>query len=174
MSSAFTAREMRLLACVFRGMETAPKINYTKVAELAGMSNPNSAANAWREMRKKIDAADENGEGTADVTTPKTVKTGGRKRKTKDVDEDDDAEMETTPKKKRARKPAATKENGNVDTEKKTPVPKKGARKSATPKGTPKMDETLVAKEEMNGADPKMEESEVVAYDEAFVSAEEI
>ena len=158
MSTSFTAREMTLLACAFRAMENVPKINYAKMAELAGMSNQNSAANAWREIRKKIDAADENPEAMTDVTTPKSLKAAGRKRKTKDADADDDAEMETTPKKKRARKPAATKENG---TEKKTPGPKKGGRKSVTPK------------EEVDGPDPKMEEPEVAAYDDENVSAEE-
>ena len=49
MSSAFTAREMTLLACAFRAMDNVPKINYAKMAELAGMSNQNSAANAWRQ-----------------------------------------------------------------------------------------------------------------------------
>lgn len=171
MSSAFTAREMTLLGCAFRAMETVPKINYAKMAEFAGMSNQNSAANAWREIRKKIDAADENGEGTADVTTPpKTPKAAGRKRKTKDVDGDDDAETETTPKKKRARKQTATKEGGIVDAEKKTTGPKKGSRKTAAPKETLKVDETPVANEEMEGSDPKVAEPEVAG--EAFVSGE--
>src|SRR5579871_1924453 len=133
MSSTFTAREMTLLGCAFRAMETVPKINYAKMAELAGMTNQNSAANAWREIRKKSDAADENGEATTDITPPKTPKTTGRKRKTKEVDGDDDAEMETTPK-KRNRKTIATKEDDNTNVDKKTPGQKKGTRKSATPK----------------------------------------
>jgi len=197
MSSAFTAREMTLLACALRSMETVPKLNYAKMAELAGMSNQNSAANAWREIRKKIDAVDENAETMADVTTPKTPKAAGRKRKTKDADGDDDAEMEATPKatgrkrktkdadgdddaemeatpkKKRSRKPAAAKESGDVEAEKTTPGPKKGGRKPATPKGTPKVDETTVAKE-VDGADPKMEDSEFAAYEDMVTSGDEV
>jgi hypothetical protein len=162
MASAFTAREMTLLACAFRAMDNVPKINYAKMAELAGMSNQNSAANAWREVRKKIDAADETAEAMADATTPKTIKATGRKRKTKNADEDDDVEMEVTPKKKRARKPAATKENGDVETEKKTPGPKKGGRKSAAPK------------EDVEDSEHKMENPEVAADDDESISNEEV
>jgi Mg-chelatase subunit ChlI len=174
MSSAFTAREMTLLACAFRAMETIPKINYAKMAELAGMSNHNSAANAWREIRKKIDAVDGTAEAMTDVTTPKTLKATGRKRKTKDADEDDDSETEFTPKKKRGRRPAATKETGNDGAEKKTPGPKKGARKSTTPKEVLKTDGIPAAKEEDEGLDPNMEEPEFAAYDDGFGSAEEV
>jgi hypothetical protein len=160
MSSAFTAREMMLLACAFRAMESVPKINYAKMAELAGMSNHNSASNAWREIRKKIDVADENVEATANVTTPKTLKAAGRKRKIKDADADDDTE-EGTPKKKRGRKPAAMKKSGNVESEKKTSGSKKGSRKAATPK------------DEVNGSDPKVEKPEVAADEDVFDMDEE-
>lgn len=174
MSSTFTPREMTLLAYAFRAMETIPKINYARMAELAGMSNQNSAANAWREIRKKIDVVDETAETTTDVATPKAVKATGRKRKAKETDVDDDTEMEVTPKKKRTRKPAATNENGDVEAEKKTPGPKKGTRKPATHKGTPKADETLIAKNEADGSDPNVEELEVAAFGDQFISADDI
>ena len=180
MALAFTAREMKHLTWAFQAMETVPKINYAKMAELAGMSNQNSAANAWREIRKKIDAADENAEATTDVTTAKTIKAAGRKRKAKDADGDDDTETEFTPKKKRGRKPAVKKEaeeaeeNGDVEAEKKTLASKKHARKPAAPKEAVSKHETLVADEEVEGSDLKMEESESTAGGDFFVNVEEV
>ncbi|KAF2160476.1 hypothetical protein M409DRAFT_59956 [Zasmidium cellare ATCC 36951] len=113
----FSEREKELMALAWQCFEEEPKIQFPKLAEMAGMTNAGSASNAWRNIKKKLATiAAGNGNGSADgVTTPKVKATPKRKKKAAN-DDDDDAEetpakkTKATPKKKA--KKAAAEENG--------------------------------------------------------------
>jgi hypothetical protein len=83
------------------------QVDYNKLAELSGMSNPRSASNAWANIKKKIVAKGgiTNGggeDGTASpAKTPKTPKSGSRAKRGKKADDvGDDAEESPTKKAK--------------------------------------------------------------------------
>ncbi|KAF2717619.1 hypothetical protein K431DRAFT_306794 [Polychaeton citri CBS 116435] len=96
----FSEREQQLLAAAWTCMEGEVKVDYTKLANKVGMSNPRSASNAWSGIRKKLAAINtaENSSsndddatgaaGSGDVTpaavTPTKKGGGGRKRKATD------------------------------------------------------------------------------------------
>ncbi|KAL1642956.1 hypothetical protein SLS58_005198 [Diplodia intermedia] len=85
--SGFSDREVQLMACAFQAMKAPPEIDYQVMARLAGMSNPGSASNAMRAIRRKLDArvpgtgsAAANGSpGTPAKKTPRTGGTGKKR-----------------------------------------------------------------------------------------------
>lgn len=87
-----------LVSLAWRCFDGEPKVDYQKLANLAGMSNPRSASNAWAVIKKKLAAqADANGDvsngGTASPTKPKAtpVKKRGKKAAA-EADDDDEQE----------------------------------------------------------------------------------
>ncbi|KAK4990119.1 hypothetical protein LTR50_002749 [Elasticomyces elasticus] len=94
-----TPREREIMAKAGYCFEVEPKVDYVKLAELCGMSNPRSASNAWGAIRKKM------GWGTAakDTTlagTPKTPKTPASTKRKRAAAADD----ETPTKKSKGKK----------------------------------------------------------------------
>lgn len=80
-----------------------PQVDYNKLAELSGMTNPKSAANAWAAIKKKLAArgslVKDDGGDTGTASPAKTPKSKPRaKRGKKADDEDDDAEESPTKK----------------------------------------------------------------------------
>lgn len=118
-SNAFTTREQEIMAMAWQCFEGEPKVplippttccldhhpdiiqvDYKKLAELCGMTNPGSAANSWAKIKKKLAAqASEAGNGTTAAdggespakTTPKATP----KRKKNATADVDDAESPT-------------------------------------------------------------------------------
>ncbi|KAL0259576.1 hypothetical protein SLS55_005313 [Diplodia seriata] len=83
--SGFSDREVQLMACAFQAMKAPPEIDYQVMARLAGMSNPGSASNAMRAIRRKLDARVP-GTGSAAAngspgTPKKTPRAGGTGKK---------------------------------------------------------------------------------------------
>ena len=55
MALQFSARETEILAAAWSCLDGGdPKVNYQKLAEATGMTNPGSAYNAWTKIRNKI------------------------------------------------------------------------------------------------------------------------
>lgn len=55
MALHFSARETEILAAAWSCLDGGdPKVNYQKLAEATGMTNPGSAYNAWTKIRNKI------------------------------------------------------------------------------------------------------------------------
>lgn len=94
-------------------------MNYEKLAQACGMSNPRSASNAWSAIKKKIISkagiVQENGDGGS--STPKaTPKATPKKRGKKAAPEDgDDAEESPAKKVKGAKGKAAKKSEAKVE-----------------------------------------------------------
>ncbi|KAI1842230.1 hypothetical protein JX265_001410 [Neoarthrinium moseri] len=70
--TTLTGRDLELAGLVWQCFDTEPKINYAKLAELAGFKNSATASACWGPVKKKLMAAADNGEGPA--TTPKSAK----------------------------------------------------------------------------------------------------
>ncbi|KXT07450.1 hypothetical protein AC578_458 [Pseudocercospora eumusae] len=96
--NAFTDREVQLMTLAWLCFDGEPKVDYKKLASLAGMGNPVSASNAWSKIKKKLaaraaeagaTAGDASGDGD-DATTPKATKATPKKRGKKVTDEDDE------------------------------------------------------------------------------------
>lgn len=98
------------------------QVDYNKLAELCGMSNPRSASNAWAMIKKKImakggvsKANGEDGATTPKATPSKAKATPKRKKKNEDLD---DAEGESPTKKGKGKKgQASPKSETKVDEE---------------------------------------------------------
>ncbi|KAI8239368.1 hypothetical protein K4K55_001910 [Colletotrichum sp. SAR 10_96] len=123
-----TDRELEILKHAWNCMKTPPEIDYPKLAEACGMTNPRSAANAWGVIKKKLfadmPAPAANEDGTA--TTPAKRKRATPRKKTASAptpstEEDDEEADELT---------NATEEKLVVETpvkKKRTPAKKKAA-----------------------------------------------
>ncbi|KAJ9626900.1 hypothetical protein H2203_003356 [Taxawa tesnikishii (nom. ined.)] len=101
-----TERERAILANAWECFDNEPKVNYDKLAEKCGFTNPRSASNAWANIKKKL--AFPTGNGTATTPGKATPKaTTPKKRVAKADADEDEAEAETPTKKPRARKAKA-------------------------------------------------------------------
>ncbi|KAK2769525.1 hypothetical protein CKAH01_15144 [Colletotrichum kahawae] len=167
-----TERELEILKHAWNCMKTPPEIDYPKLAEACGMTNPRSATNAWGVIKKKlfsdVPAPAANEDGTA--ATPAKRKRATPKKKvapTPSPEEDENADelsavvekklvVETpvkkrrTPAKKKAAPVAAS--QGDADAEDTvlpdTPAKKKRAtpaKKRATPAKVKKEQEEAAA-----------------------------
>ncbi|EOD45494.1 hypothetical protein UCRNP2_7800 [Neofusicoccum parvum UCRNP2] len=114
--SGFSEREVQLMACAFQAMKTPPEIDYSVMARLAGMTNPGSASNAMRAIRKKLDARVPGGiaNGNSAPNTPKkTPRTATRKRpaavmETSFFDDEAEADAAESPSTKKSKTASAT------------------------------------------------------------------
>ncbi|KAI8253572.1 hypothetical protein K4K58_007095 [Colletotrichum sp. SAR11_239] len=121
-----TERELEILKHAWNCMKTPPEIDYPKLAEACGMTNPRSATNAWGVIKKKLfadmPAPAANEDGTA--TTPAKRKRATPRKKaapTPSTEEDEEEADELT---------NATEEKLVVETpvkKKRTPAKKKAA-----------------------------------------------
>ncbi|KAF1983985.1 hypothetical protein K402DRAFT_396178 [Aulographum hederae CBS 113979] len=117
-------REVQFVAAVFRSLKSAPEIDYPKVAELMGMSNPRSASNSWAAIKKKM-FPDGLGATSSATSTPRKTATPRKTKKRAATPDDDgdsgekDAETMKTPAKKarKARGKAAAKKEEEVKEE---------------------------------------------------------
>ncbi|KAF2208836.1 hypothetical protein CERZMDRAFT_101046 [Cercospora zeae-maydis SCOH1-5] len=77
----FTDREKQIMSFAWQCFEGEPKLDYKKLAGLAGMSNPVSASNAWGRIKKKLaaQAGAVPADGEADSSSA-TKATPGKKR----------------------------------------------------------------------------------------------
>ncbi|KAJ9156848.1 hypothetical protein NKR19_g4125 [Coniochaeta hoffmannii] len=76
--NGLTQRDLEILSHAWGAMKTQPEIDYQKLADACGMTNPRSASNAWSMIKKKLFInvpAPNKGDGTAAPATP------GKKRK---------------------------------------------------------------------------------------------
>ncbi|KAF1827152.1 uncharacterized protein K489DRAFT_366340 [Dissoconium aciculare CBS 342.82] len=76
MAVAFTEREQKIMAMAWQCFEEQPKVDFTKLAGLVGMTNEGSARNAWAAIRKKLaqqaaDAGDGNASKSIVNVTPR-------------------------------------------------------------------------------------------------------
>ncbi|KAF2187697.1 hypothetical protein K469DRAFT_628588, partial [Zopfia rhizophila CBS 207.26] len=100
-TSQFTERELQLLGWAMQSLKSGPPdVDYNKLAEFAGMSNPRSAANAWAKIRTKLMAGDGIGaKASPTKSTPRKGK-GAANVKTEQGEEANGGEdTEETPKK---------------------------------------------------------------------------
>ncbi|KAK6086027.1 hypothetical protein SCUP515_00387 [Seiridium cupressi] len=88
-----SARDLELAGLVWQCFETDPKVDYKKLAEIAGFKNPATASACWLPVKKKLMAA-------ASGATKATPKSAKRK---KDEAAHEDEEEETSTKKVRAK-----------------------------------------------------------------------
>ncbi|KAK4636217.1 hypothetical protein CLAFUW4_00425 [Fulvia fulva] len=126
MGSVFTDRESQLMAIAWQCFSEQPKINFDKMAGLAGYTNTKSCSNAWSAIKKKLAAEAEkvtggaNGDANGDAPKPKATP---RKRAKKAADEDGaDGEApakkaKTTQKKRGGKKATAEVEEEDKDDE---------------------------------------------------------
>ncbi|KAL5387508.1 hypothetical protein PMIN06_002153 [Paraphaeosphaeria minitans] len=135
---AFTEREMQMLAWAMQSLKSGPPdVDYEKLAQYAGMTNPRSAGNSWAKIRNKLNAATAEG----GVATPKKSPLKKKKAAVKAEKTDDDADGEPeTPKKPTPRKRTPKKQE--VDGE--GASPKKRGRPAA-PKDKKSSDEEQAA-----------------------------
>ncbi|KAK5132093.1 hypothetical protein LTR08_000343 [Meristemomyces frigidus] len=91
----FSDRERTLMAFAWQCFEGDPKVDYKKLASLAGFTNVASASNAWSKIKKKIQAQAEEGgasngmdAASGEEGTPKP--TPSKKRAKGKADKDDD------------------------------------------------------------------------------------
>ncbi|KAK6223408.1 hypothetical protein LQW54_000526 [Pestalotiopsis sp. IQ-011] len=96
-----TARETELAGLVWQCFDVEPKVNYKKLAEVAGLKNASTASACWGPVKKKLMA-------NAGVSTPAT----GKKRGAAAIG--DDETHDATPTKKPARAKAKGKAKGNA------------------------------------------------------------
>ncbi|PNS21789.1 PWWP domain-containing protein2 [Sphaceloma murrayae] len=100
--NGLSAREQELMSMAWQCMETEPKLDMKKFAEMAKFTNPRSATNAWRTIKTKLGInATPSKKGAADTTGPSSD-ASSRKRTKKQVDDGDEDESPT--KKPRASK----------------------------------------------------------------------
>lgn len=111
------------MACAFQAMKTPPEIDYSVMARLAGMTNPGSASNAMRAIRKKLDARVPGGiaNGNSTPNTPKkTPRTATRKRpaavmETSFFNDEAEADAAESPSAKKSKSKAASATSITVD-----------------------------------------------------------
>ncbi|KAJ8112270.1 hypothetical protein OPT61_g5331 [Boeremia exigua] len=133
----FTERELQLLGWAMQSLKSGPpEIDYEKLANFAGMTNPRSAGNAWANIRKKLIAPD--------GSVPPTPKKAGGRKKKGDVGEDGEPTPKKTPRKR-----------VNKDSEDGDASPKKKARAT---KAKPKEEESTVKAEPESADEPLSEE----------------
>jgi hypothetical protein len=148
-------------------IDVAAQMDYEKLANACGMTNPRSASNAWSSIKKKLFA---NVPAAAVDKDGKGPKTPGRKRKTKaeettapaaDGSEEDKKEDAATPAKKKRATPAKkkapksaakVKDEGSGDEDKKE-VKAKVKKAKAAVKAEPKSDEDMDSDEGPEGAE---------------------
>ncbi|OCL14389.1 hypothetical protein AOQ84DRAFT_371328 [Glonium stellatum] len=129
----FTERESKILGWVMQSLKSGPpEVDYDKLAMLAGMSNPKSAANAWAKIKPKLfgDTA------IAKPATPKKPRgknpnAGNEVASAAGTNGEADEPSKKTPS-PRKRKPAANKEDGGSP-KKKGRKPKKDVEAETTP-----------------------------------------
>ncbi|ROT35212.1 hypothetical protein SODALDRAFT_353570 [Sodiomyces alkalinus F11] len=112
-----TEREQEFLAQAWTCMKTTPEIDYNRLAETLGMTNPRSAANAWSAIKKKLFTG----------TPPPTPSKGGDSEKKR---------KRATPKKAAAGAAAAAAGGDGADDGQSVATPTKkqrSPRKKATP-----------------------------------------
>jgi hypothetical protein len=132
-TSTFTERELQMLGWAMQSLKTGPpevstsflalcchhlthpQIDYNKLANFAGMSNPRSAGNAWAKIKAKLILP--TGDGATPAPTPKKA-AGRKKANAAPAEDDEDGEAPQTPK-KTPRKRAAKK--SEVDGEEASP-----------------------------------------------------
>ncbi|KAF2765676.1 hypothetical protein EJ03DRAFT_377597 [Teratosphaeria nubilosa] len=117
----FNDRENLIMAKAWLCMSEQPKVDYEKLAQACGMTNPRSASNAWAAIKKKLLAmAGGSGEnGAAAAAAPKS--TPGRKRgkqAVEHVDGDDDEEGASPTKKQKTPAKGGRGKKGKKDEEK--------------------------------------------------------
>ncbi|KAH8903718.1 hypothetical protein BR93DRAFT_971327 [Coniochaeta sp. PMI_546] len=101
-----TQRDLEILSKAWGAMKTQPEIDYEKLAEACGMTNPRSASNAWSMIKKKLFANSPATDGPVKAETPAKKrkapikKTPAKDAVVKDEAVDDDIEVEATPTKK--------------------------------------------------------------------------
>ncbi|KAJ4345555.1 uncharacterized protein N0V89_011688 [Didymosphaeria variabile] len=130
---AFTEREMQMLAWAMQSLKSGPPdVDYAKLANYAGMTNPRSAGNAWTKIRNKLNSA--TGDGTA-LTTPKKAPQKKKAAAEKADEADGDAAgNDATPKKSTPRKRTPKKQevDGEAASPKKRGRPTGAKNKKAT------------------------------------------
>ncbi|EQB48490.1 hypothetical protein GCG54_00003687 [Colletotrichum gloeosporioides] len=140
-----TDRELEILKHAWSCMKTPPEIDYPKLAEACGMTNPRSASNAWAAIKKKLfadmPAPAANEDGTAATTPAKRKRATPRKKTapapTPSTEEDDEEADELT---------NATEEKLVVETpvkKKRTPAKKKAAAPAAASQGDADAEDTV-------------------------------
>ncbi|KAF2484129.1 hypothetical protein BDY17DRAFT_121798 [Neohortaea acidophila] len=114
----FTPREMEIMAKAWSCMVEEPKVDYNKLAESCGMTNPRSASNAWASIKKKILAKGGITAGNEDGTPKATPKATPKRKKGAKADAGDDEESPTKKVKggkgKGKKSEAKVKEDGGV------------------------------------------------------------
>ncbi|KAL1603887.1 hypothetical protein SLS60_005479 [Paraconiothyrium brasiliense] len=148
----FTEREMQMLAWAMQSLKSGPPdVDYEKLANYAGMTNPRSAGNAWAKIRNKLNSA--TGDGAA-LTTPKKTPPKKKAAAAKaDKADGDAAGDDETPKKATPRKRTPKKQE--VDDE--AASPKKRGRPAGA-KNKKAADETESTTVKTEAADEKVDE----------------
>lgn len=99
-----TQRDLEILSKAWGAMKTQPEIDYEKLAEACGMTNPRSASNAWSMIKKKLFANTPDGAAKSETPAKKrkapAKKTPAKDAAVKNEAADDDLEAEATPMKK--------------------------------------------------------------------------
>ncbi|KAK6429213.1 hypothetical protein LTR95_014643 [Oleoguttula sp. CCFEE 5521] len=90
-ANEFTDGERKLMALAWQCFEAKPKVDYKKLAGLAGMTNPVSASNAWARICKKLQAQAVDAGDSTPAATPKAAR-GKKRSKADDAKEDGDGE----------------------------------------------------------------------------------
>ncbi|GIZ39916.1 hypothetical protein CKM354_000327800 [Cercospora kikuchii] len=116
-TNEFTEREKQMMSLAWQCFDGEPKLDYKKLAGLAGMTNPVSASNAWAKIKKKLNAQAEAVMGDGAATPSSTVKaTPGKKRGRKALGDDNNGETPSK-KPKAAKAKKATSEDDADDEE---------------------------------------------------------
>ncbi|KAL8794351.1 MAG: hypothetical protein Q9195_003048 [Heterodermia aff. obscurata] len=139
--NSLTDRDAELLYCAFLSQKDPKgfKVDYTKFAELAGLSNAASGATTWSALKKRLNASAEPAEaGSEQVTTAVTTKKRGREPESN----------EPKAPKKRAKKNGPKTEEGDDNADEVAPdAPANTISKIATPLPPPPPPEKHVARE---------------------------
>ncbi|KAI1800234.1 hypothetical protein F4811DRAFT_540148 [Daldinia bambusicola] len=114
----FTEKEAQVLATAWICFKTHPDIDFEKLADLTGYTNPRSVQNVINAVKKKVAEGDK-----SPTTTPKSTKSttkakttpGPRKRKVSRKDEDDGSDLIPSTPSKRARGMKRTLSKETVD-----------------------------------------------------------
>ncbi|KXL50085.1 hypothetical protein M433DRAFT_7460 [Acidomyces richmondensis BFW] len=76
----FSPRELEIMSKAWTCITEEPKVDYDKLADACGMTNPRSASNAWGKIKKKIIARAGNSMNSngreASTTTPSKKRKG--------------------------------------------------------------------------------------------------
>ncbi|KAF2281289.1 uncharacterized protein EI97DRAFT_429338 [Westerdykella ornata] len=133
-TATFTEREMQIMSKAWFCLKSGtPEIDYDKLAEATGMTNPRSASNAWAKIKHKLHAQ----EGI--VATPKAKATPKKKAN------GNDSAPGTPTKTPRKRAPKKQEVDGESS-------PKKKGKATKMKTEAEDADETALDGEEMEGA----------------------